>query len=117
MVYRAVEDEKPDMALKMYLDACSILEEDGREQMAFDTYRATVNLYIKLERSAFSSASTIPRLANFTLKTIDMYLHNSVIMHLCNIQGVWIWLKIHSQISMSCREELFIDGVNTCVYS
>lgn len=110
MVYRAVEDEKPEMALKMYLDACSILEEDGREQMAFDTYRATVNLYIKLERSAFSPSSTIPRLANFTLKTIDMYLHNSVIMYLCNIHRVWIWFKFHSQRSMSFGEEYSLMG-------
>lgn len=47
---RAVEDEKPEVAVKMYLDACAMLEEDGREQMAFDTYRAAVNLYIKLHR-------------------------------------------------------------------
>lgn len=52
---RAVEDEKPEVAVKMYLDACTMLEEDGREQMAFDTYRAAVNLYIKLHRY-FSTA-------------------------------------------------------------
>ncbi|KAG0557897.1 hypothetical protein M758_11G161100 [Ceratodon purpureus] len=47
---RAVEDESPEVAIRMYLDACAMLEEDGREQMAFDTYRAVVNLYIKLNR-------------------------------------------------------------------
>lgn len=45
-----MEDENPEVAIRMYLDACAMLEEDGREQMAFDTYRAAVNLYIKLDR-------------------------------------------------------------------
>jgi hypothetical protein len=45
-----VEDENPEVAIRMYLDACAMLEEDGREQMAFDTYRAAVNLYIQLDR-------------------------------------------------------------------
>lgn len=51
--FRAVEDERPEVAVKMYIDACAMLEEDGREQMAFDAYRAAVNVYIKLERCAF----------------------------------------------------------------
>jgi len=35
----------------MYDEACSVLEEDGKEQMAFDLYRAAAALYIKMEKS------------------------------------------------------------------
>ncbi len=47
---RAVQELKPNDALTMYMDACRLLEDDNREQMAFDTYRATSNLYIKLNK-------------------------------------------------------------------
>lgn len=59
-----------------------MLEEDGREQMAFDTYRATVNLYIKLERSAVSSNQPFPDLPillwnlliyNYTTESLCIY--------------------------------------------
>ncbi|KAK9093586.1 hypothetical protein Syun_028497 [Stephania yunnanensis] len=42
----------PDEAIKLYTDSCAILEEDGKEQMAFDLYRAATNIYLKLERYA-----------------------------------------------------------------
>lgn len=51
---RAIEDADSDAAVKMYVESCSMLEEDGREQMAFDTYRAATNLYIKLKRCVFA---------------------------------------------------------------
>lgn len=49
---RAIEDAQPDVAIAMYIDACSLLEEDGKENMAFDLYRAITNVYIKLEKYA-----------------------------------------------------------------
>ncbi|CAL9068910.1 gamma-soluble NSF attachment protein [Musa acuminata AAA Group] len=48
----ALEDVVPDEAVRLYMDACVILEEDGREQMAFDLYRAATSVYVKLERYA-----------------------------------------------------------------
>ncbi|PIA30229.1 hypothetical protein AQUCO_05700144v1 [Aquilegia coerulea] len=47
---RALEESSPDEAIQLYTDACSLLEEDGREQMAFDLYRAGTSVYLKLER-------------------------------------------------------------------
>ncbi|MCO5552098.1 hypothetical protein L7F22_005608 [Adiantum nelumboides] len=47
---RALEEGNPDEALKLYLDSCGILEEEGKEQMAFETYRAAMSLYLKKER-------------------------------------------------------------------
>ncbi|KAG6513843.1 hypothetical protein ZIOFF_024180 [Zingiber officinale] len=46
----ALEDTNPDEAVRLYIDACEILEEDGKEQMAFDLYRAVTSTYVKLER-------------------------------------------------------------------
>ena len=48
--YSALEDVEPEEAVRLYTDACAILEEDGKEQMAFDLYRATTSIYIKLEK-------------------------------------------------------------------
>lgn len=48
--FSALEDVVPDEAVRLYMDACVILEEDGREQMAFDLYRAATSVYVKLER-------------------------------------------------------------------
>lgn len=50
LLLRAVEDVKPDAAVRMYIDACALLEEDGRDQMAFDSYRSAASIYIKLNR-------------------------------------------------------------------
>ncbi|KAJ8631344.1 hypothetical protein MRB53_024667 [Persea americana] len=52
----ALEDANPDEAIRMYADACAILEEDGKEQMAFDLYRAATSVYIKLQR--YTDAAT-----------------------------------------------------------
>lgn len=49
---RALEDVEPEEAVRLYTDACAILEEDGKEQMAFDLYRAITSIYIKLEKYA-----------------------------------------------------------------
>lgn len=49
---RALEDAAPDEAIQLYTDACTILEEDGKEQMAFDLYRAATSVYIKVEKYA-----------------------------------------------------------------
>ncbi|XP_077244605.1 gamma-soluble NSF attachment protein-like [Tasmannia lanceolata] len=45
----ALEDTIPDEAVRMYTDACVILEEDGKDQMAFDLYRAATSVYLKLD--------------------------------------------------------------------
>ncbi|PIN17746.1 Protein required for fusion of vesicles in vesicular transport, gamma-SNAP [Handroanthus impetiginosus] len=47
---RALEDALPDEAIRLYTDACAVLEDDGKEQMAFDLYRAATSVYIKLEK-------------------------------------------------------------------
>ncbi|XP_042516228.1 gamma-soluble NSF attachment protein [Macadamia integrifolia] len=49
---RLLEEASSDEAIQMYTEACSILEEDDKEQMAFDLYRAATSVYIKLERYA-----------------------------------------------------------------
>lgn len=48
----ALEDGAPDDAIKMYLDSCSIMEDEGKDQLAFDTYRAATALYLKQQRYA-----------------------------------------------------------------
>ncbi|XP_077253279.1 gamma-soluble NSF attachment protein [Tasmannia lanceolata] len=53
---RALEDANPDEAVRMYGDACVVLEEDGKDQMAFDLYRAATSVYVKLER--YTDAAT-----------------------------------------------------------
>lgn len=58
---RALEDSLPEESIKLYTDACTILEEDGAEQMAFDLYRAAANVYIKHEKYA-DAASFLLRL-------------------------------------------------------
>lgn len=45
-----MEDAAPEEAVKLYTDACETLEEDGKEQMAFDLYRAAASVYLKLEK-------------------------------------------------------------------
>ncbi|KAE8681119.1 hypothetical protein F3Y22_tig00111342pilonHSYRG00180 [Hibiscus syriacus] len=47
---RALDDDLPDDGVHFYTDACVILEDDGNEQMAFDLYRATASVYVKLEK-------------------------------------------------------------------
>ncbi|PQQ00167.1 gamma-soluble NSF attachment protein [Prunus yedoensis var. nudiflora] len=47
---RALEDSVPDEAIQLYTDACVLLEDDDKDQMAFDLYRAATNVYIKLEK-------------------------------------------------------------------
>lgn len=53
---RALEDAKPDEAVAMYIDACSLLEEDGKENMVSDLYRAITSVCIKLEK--YTDAAT-----------------------------------------------------------
>ncbi|KAK8494808.1 hypothetical protein V6N13_062518 [Hibiscus sabdariffa] len=53
---RALEDALPDDAVQLYTDACVILEDDGKEQMAFDLYRAAASIYVKLEK--YTDAAT-----------------------------------------------------------
>ncbi|KAJ6849353.1 gamma-soluble NSF attachment protein [Iris pallida] len=47
---RALEDADPEEAIRLYADACEILEDDGKDQMAFDLFRAGARIYIKLEK-------------------------------------------------------------------
>ncbi|KAI5572043.1 hypothetical protein POPTR_011G155200v4 [Populus trichocarpa] len=56
---RALEDTIPDAAVQLYNDASTILEEDGKEQMAFDLYRAASSVYIKLEKYSDAAASLL----------------------------------------------------------
>ncbi|KAK1369154.1 Gamma-soluble NSF attachment protein [Heracleum sosnowskyi] len=53
---RALEEAVPDEAVSLYTEACDTLEEDGKEQMAFDLYRAATSVYIKLEK--YTDAAT-----------------------------------------------------------
>ncbi|KAL2244572.1 gamma-soluble NSF attachment protein isoform X1 [Sesamum indicum] len=53
---RALEDALPDEAIQLYTDACAVLEDDGKEQMAFDLYRAATSVYVKLEK--YTDAAT-----------------------------------------------------------
>ncbi|XP_050225775.1 gamma-soluble NSF attachment protein [Mercurialis annua] len=53
---RALEDALPDVAVQLYTDACVILEEDDKEQMAFDLYRAASSVQIKLEKFVDAAA-------------------------------------------------------------
>ncbi|KAK4440292.1 Gamma-soluble NSF attachment protein [Sesamum alatum] len=53
---RALEDALPDEAIQLYTDACAVLEDDGKEQMAFDLYRAATNVYVKLQK--YTDAAT-----------------------------------------------------------
>lgn len=57
---RALEDSVPEESIRLYIDSCEILEEDSKEQMAFDLYRAATNVYIKLEKYE-DAASTLLR--------------------------------------------------------
>uniref|UniRef100_A0A6M2F044 Gamma-soluble NSF attachment protein n=1 Tax=Populus davidiana TaxID=266767 RepID=A0A6M2F044_9ROSI len=56
---RALEDAMPEAAVQMYNDASAILEEDGKEQMAFDLYRAATSVYVKLEKYSDAAASLL----------------------------------------------------------
>ncbi|KAL5716216.1 hypothetical protein ACHQM5_017938 [Ranunculus cassubicifolius] len=47
---RALQESSPEESVQLFTDACSLLEEDGRQQMAFDLYREATSVYIKLER-------------------------------------------------------------------
>lgn len=57
---RALEESMPEEAVRLYTDACELLEEDAKEQMAFDLYRAATSVYIKLEKYEYA-ASTLLR--------------------------------------------------------
>ncbi|KAJ6314001.1 hypothetical protein OIU78_017619 [Salix suchowensis] len=49
----------PEAAVQLYNDASAILEEDGKEQMAFDLYRAATSVYIKLEKYSDAASSLL----------------------------------------------------------
>lgn len=49
-MYSALEDHVPEEAIQLYIEACTILEDDGKEQMAFDLYRDVTSAYIKLQK-------------------------------------------------------------------
>ncbi|XP_021823682.1 gamma-soluble NSF attachment protein [Prunus avium] len=53
---RALEDSVPDEAIQLYTDACVLLEDDDKDQMAFDLYRAATSVYIKLEKYTDAAA-------------------------------------------------------------
>ncbi|KAH9604964.1 hypothetical protein KSS87_001781 [Heliosperma pusillum] len=47
---RALAESLPEEAISLYVSSCEILEEDGKEQMAFDLYREAASIYVKLEK-------------------------------------------------------------------
>ncbi|XP_004293698.1 PREDICTED: gamma-soluble NSF attachment protein [Fragaria vesca subsp. vesca] len=53
---RALEDHVPEEAIQLYIEACTILEDDGKEQMAFDLYRDVTSAYIKLQKYTDAAA-------------------------------------------------------------
>ncbi|KAM5587301.1 hypothetical protein ABKV19_005965 [Rosa sericea] len=53
---RALEDPVPEEAIQLYIEACTILEDDGKEQMAFDLYRDVTSAYIKLQKYTDAAA-------------------------------------------------------------
>ncbi|KAJ1386143.1 Tetratricopeptide-like helical domain superfamily [Sesbania bispinosa] len=83
---RALEDSMHEEAIQLYTDACTILEEDGGEQMAFDIYRAITSVYIKHEKFT-DAASFLLRLGlaadkcNATNSQCKAYL-SAIIVHL-----------------------------------
>ncbi|XP_058727541.1 gamma-soluble NSF attachment protein-like [Vicia villosa] len=56
---RALEDTLPEEAIQLYTDACTILEDDDKDQMAFDLYRAVTSVYIKLEKYTDAASSLL----------------------------------------------------------
>ncbi|GAU48785.1 hypothetical protein TSUD_406280 [Trifolium subterraneum] len=56
---RALEDTMPEEAIQLYTDAITILEDDEKEQMAFDLYRAVTSVYIKLEKYTDAASSLL----------------------------------------------------------
>lgn len=83
---RALEESMPEEAIQLYTDAYTILEDDGREQMAFDLYRGAANVYVKLEKYT-DAASVFMRLglsadkSNATNTQCKAYL-SAIIVHL-----------------------------------
>lgn len=69
-----MEDNAPDEAIRLYTDACEILEEDGKEQMAFDLYRAATSVYIKLEK--YGHLFTLNRSINCFFYMLEMNFYN-----------------------------------------
>ncbi|PRQ29868.1 putative NSF attachment protein [Rosa chinensis] len=53
---RTLEDPVPEEAIQLYIEACTILEDDGKEQMAFDLYRDVTSVYIKLQKYTDAAA-------------------------------------------------------------
>ncbi|GAB2227088.1 hypothetical protein Droror1_Dr00008892 [Drosera rotundifolia] len=47
---RALEETSPDEAIQLYTDGCTILEENGKEQMAFDLYCVITSINIKVQK-------------------------------------------------------------------
>ncbi|KAL3654622.1 hypothetical protein CASFOL_001607 [Castilleja foliolosa] len=56
---RALEDAAPDEAVQLYVAACDLLEDDGKEQMTFDLYRAVTSVYVKLEKYTDAATSLL----------------------------------------------------------
>uniref|UniRef100_A0A804RDS3 Gamma-soluble NSF attachment protein n=1 Tax=Zea mays TaxID=4577 RepID=A0A804RDS3_MAIZE len=71
-----LEEKSPEEAIKMYDEACSVIEEDGKEQMAFDLYRAAAALYIKMENIATADkCNAINSQCKAYLSAIIIYLY------------------------------------------
>ncbi|CAH9130847.1 unnamed protein product [Cuscuta epithymum] len=83
---RALEDHSPHEAVQLYTEACVALEEDEKEQMAFDLYSAAARVYIKLEKYADAAAillrwASAADKCNATHSQCKAYL-SAIIVHL-----------------------------------
>uniref|UniRef100_A0A6N2KA05 Gamma-soluble NSF attachment protein n=1 Tax=Salix viminalis TaxID=40686 RepID=A0A6N2KA05_SALVM len=81
----ALEDAMPEAAVQLYNDASAILEEDGKEQMAFDLYRAATSVYISKVFMYSDAASSLLQLGlaadkcnatNSQCKVVDAFLRS-----------------------------------------
>lgn len=86
---RILEDPCPDEAIKLFRDACVILEEDNKEQMSFDLYRDATSVYVKMER--YTDA------ADFLLKWGLAADHCNAVNSQCKayLSAIIVYLYVH----------------------
>ncbi|RLM65508.1 gamma-soluble NSF attachment protein [Panicum miliaceum] len=101
----ALEEKSPEEAIKMYDEACTILKEDGKEQMAFDLYRAAAALYIKMEKYSDAAAFFL-RLGSAAHKCNAM---NS--QYKAYLSAIIIYLYAHDfQQAQKCYNDLQVQA-------
>ncbi|KAA3489462.1 gamma-soluble NSF attachment protein-like [Gossypium australe] len=87
---RAVEDALPNDAIKLYSDACVLLEDDRKEQMALDLYHAVTNIYVKLEKytDAVAFLLKLGLAADKCNATNSQYKHNNL------SSDIWVLIAV-----------------------